>query len=109
MVHTGALMLEVKMDLNPKLDPNVVLNSRDIDAVALHFPDCDLFSDDCNFQSQYNDGGKITMFPMLRSQTIFFVDLFCLQINSCGFSSPNLFYRCPEIGMVCAGQFYDSF
>ena len=61
MVH-GASMLEVKMDLNPKLDPNVVLNSRDIDAVALHFPDCGLFSDDCNVQSQYNDGGKpITM------------------------------------------------
>jgi hypothetical protein len=51
-------MLELKMDLNPKLDPNVVLSSSDVDAVAMHFPDCGLFSDDCNVQSQYNDGGN---------------------------------------------------
>ena len=51
-------ILELTMDLKPKLDPNVILHPDDIEAVALHFPDCGLFGDDCNTESPYNNGGK---------------------------------------------------
>ena len=57
MVYHGTSMLELKMDLKPTLNPNEVLKPSDIEAVSLHFPDCGLFGDDCNIESQYNDGG----------------------------------------------------
>ncbi len=50
-------MLNIQMDSNPVLDPNQILDEKDLDAVSNHILDCGLFSNNCNTESTYNAGG----------------------------------------------------
>ena len=50
-------MLDIQMDANPVLDPNVVLEPEDIQAVTNHTLDCGLFAVNCNTENPYNNYG----------------------------------------------------